>query len=212
MLRVGVQEFLDSPGIRKRILEYRPDRNIYAQGDAGDTVMYIQAGAVELSARSEAGRDVVVALLGPGDFFGEGCMAGQALRVGSAHAATRCTVVVLRKREMLRLLRTRRGLADRFIAHMLGANIRTEEALIGELFNHDERRLARTLLLLAHYGTTEKLRRVLPKLSDATLAKMAGTTRAHVQFFLKRFRRMGFIDAGRRLKINRSLLNVVLQE
>jgi CRP/FNR family cyclic AMP-dependent transcriptional regulator len=209
MLRV--EEFLDAPGIRKRILEYRRARNIYAQGDVGDSVLYIRAGAVQLSARSEAGRDVVVAVLGPGDFFGEGCMAGQPLRVGSANALTQCTVVVLRKREMLRLLRTRRGLADRFIAHMLGTSIRTEEALLGELFNHDERRLARTLLLLAHYGTPDKPRRVLPNLSDATLAKMAGTTRAHVQFFLKRFRRLGFIDAGRRLKINRSLLNVVLE-
>jgi len=206
-----VQEFLDSPGIRKRILEYQRAGNIYAQGDPGDTVLYIQSGAVELSARSEAGRDVGVAMLGPGDFFGEGCMAGQPVRIASAHAAPRCTVVALKRREMLRLLRTRRGLADRFIAHVLGTNIRTEEALIGELFNHDERRVARTLLLLARYGTPDKPRRLLPNLSDAALAEMAGTTQAHLQFFLKRFRRLGFIDAGRRLKINRSLLNVVLQ-
>jgi len=174
--------------------------------------MYIQAGGVKLSVRSKTGKEVIVAMLGPGDFFGEGCMAGQPRRMGSATAITTSTIVQLRKKEMLRLLHRQPDLADRFITHMLGTNIRIEEDLIDQLFNHDEKRLARTLLLLARYGSQDKPEPVLTRISQVKLAKMAGTTRARVEFFMKKFKRLGFVEPGRGLKINKSLLSVVLHE
>jgi len=207
-----VRVFLDSADVRKTSLEVRRTEGIFSQGDVCNTVMYIETGGVKLSVRSQTGKEVVVAMLGPGAFFGEGCMAGQPRRMGSATALTSSTIVVVKKKEMLRLLHTQPALADRFITHMLGANIRIEEDLIDQLFNHEEKRLARTLLLLARYGREATPEPVLPRLSRTKLAKMAGTSTSRVDFFLKKFKRLGFIEAGRPLTINSSLLSVVLHE
>ena len=204
--------FLDSGGIAKKIVEYRRGEGIFLQGDACDRVMYIQKGRVKLSARSETGREAVVAMVGPGDFFGEGCLAGQPVRMGSATAITSSTILVLKKEKMVRLLHTQPELAGRFIAHMLGTNIRIEQALMNQLFNHDEKRLARALLLLARYGRQDNPQRVLRHMSQQKLAKMVGTTRAKVDFFLKKFKRLGFIEDNGGLTINNSLLSVVLHE
>jgi CRP-like cAMP-binding protein len=162
--------------------------------------------------RSNAGREAVVAMVGPGDFFGEGCLAGQPVRMGSATAVTLSTILVLKKDRMVRLLHKQPELANRFIDHMLGTNIRFEQDLTNQLFNHDEKRLARTLLLLARYGKQDKPQRVLPQISQQKLAKMVGTTRANVGFFMKKFHRLGFIEDDDGLKINKSLLSVVLHE
>ena len=207
-----VKALLDSAGVQKKSLEYRRGEGIFSQGDACNTVMYIQAGGVKLSVRSITGKEAIVAMLGPGDFFGEGSMAGQPRRMGSATAITSSTIVVLKKKEMLRLLHSQPGLSGRFITHMLGTNVRIEGDLVDQLFNHDEKRLARTLLLLARYGGLNEPETVLPRISQTKLAKMAGTTLPKVEFFLKKFKRLGFIAPGRALKINNSLLSVVLHE
>jgi CRP-like cAMP-binding protein len=151
-------------------------------------------------------------MLGPGEFFGEGCLAGQPIRMGEATAITASTILVLKKERMLRLLHKKRDLADRFISHMLGTNIRIEEDLLGHLFNHDEKRLARALLLLARYGMDEEPERLLPNISSHRLAKMAGTTRSNVNFFMKKFKKLGFIEVDGGLTVNNSLLSVVLHE
>jgi CRP-like cAMP-binding protein len=168
---------------------------------------------------SKAGREAVVAMLGPGDFFGEGCLAGQPVRMGTATAITPSTVLVIEKDRMVKLLHKQHALSDRFISHMLGRNIRIEEDLIDQLFNSSEKRLARALLLLARYGQQDKPQRVVPKISQETLAEIVGTTRSRVNFFLNKFRKLGFIDYNDDLKelngglrINNSLLSVVLHE
>jgi CRP-like cAMP-binding protein len=176
--------------------------------------MYIRSGGVKLSVLSKSGREAVVAMLGPGDFFGEGCLAGQLLRMGSATAITPTVVLMVRKEEMVRLLHTQHGMSDRFISHMLGRNLRIEEDLIDQLFNSSEKRLARALLLLARYGKLDKPVRVVPRISQETLAEMIGTTRSRVNFFLNKFKKLGFIeyDGELPLKINSSLLSVVLHD
>jgi len=176
--------------------------------------MYIQAGGIKLSVLSKTGREAVVAMLGPGDFFGEGCLAGQPLRMGSATATTPTTILLVDKEEMVGLLHQEHAMSDRFIAHMLARNIRIEEDLIDQLFNSSEKRLARTLLLLARYGKQDKPARVVPTISQETLAEMIGTTRSRVNFFLNKFKKLGFIeyDGDHPLKINSSLLSVVLHD
>ena len=174
--------------------------------------MYIQAGGVKLSVLSKEGREAVVAMLGPGEFFGEGCLAGQAVRMGSATAVTSSTILLIDKKDMVRVLHKQHALSDRFIAHMLARNIRIEEDLIDQLFNSSEKRLARTLLLLARYGKHDKPVREVPPISQETLAEMVGTTRSRVNFFMKKFQRLGFIDYSDGLKVNNSLLTVVLHE
>lgn len=208
----NAQAFLDSAGIAKKVVEYRRGETIFSQGDVCNSVMYIQKGGVKLSARSKTGREAVVAMLGPGEFFGEGSLAGQPLRMGNATALTSSAILVLKKERMIRLLHEQPDLADRFITHMLGTNIRIEEELLDQIFNHHEKRLARALLLLARYGMKDVPERVLPKVSRQTLAKMAGTTRSNVDFFMKKFKRLGFIDDDGGLTINNSLLSVVLHE
>jgi CRP/FNR family cyclic AMP-dependent transcriptional regulator len=205
--------FLDAPGVSRTVAHYGRGDNIFAQGDAADDVRYIQTGSVKLSVRSRNGRDAVVAMLGPGDFFGEGCLAGQTLRTGSATAIVPTTVLLIHADKMRGLLRTR-AMAHRFIGYMLSRNIRIEEDLIDQLFNSSEKRLARTLLLLSHYGTQGKPPRAVPKISQATLAEMVGTTRSRVNFFLNKFKRLGFIeyDGEIPLKVNSSLLGVVLRD
>ena len=208
----NAQAFLDSAGVAKRIVEYRRSEVIFSQGDACEHVLYIQKGGVKLSVLSKVGRQAVVAMLGPGDFFGEGCLAGQSVRMGTAAATTDSTILLVEKAQMVRLLHDENQLSDRFIAHMLTRNIRIEEDLIDQLFNSSEKRLARTLLLLARYGKHDKPIRAVPRISQETLAEMVGTTRSRVNFFMKKFQRLGFIDYTNGLKVNNSLLTVVLHD
>jgi CRP-like cAMP-binding protein len=204
--------FLESSGIARKIIVYQRGDAVFTQGDACDHVMYIQKGGVKLSVLSKAGREAVVAMLGPGEFFGEGCLAGQPIRMGTATATTESTILLVDKDQMVRLLHKQHALSDRFIAHMLARNIRIEEDLIDQLFNSSEKRLARTLLLLARYGKHDKPVRAVPPISQATLAEMVGTTRSRVNFFMKKFQRLGFIDYADGLKVNSSLLTVVLHD
>jgi CRP/FNR family transcriptional regulator, cyclic AMP receptor protein len=207
-----VQAFLDSAGLARMVAEFRKKEKIFSQGDPAKNVLYIQKGGVRLSVVNEAGKEAVVAVLGPGDFFGEGCLAGQPIRIGTATAITPTAVLVIEKKEMIRVLHHEHAFSDRFITYMLSRNIRIEEDLVDQLFNSSEKRLARTLLLLARYGTEDKPQRVLPKVSQETLAEMVGTTRSRVNFFMNKFRRLGFIKYNGGLQINTSLLSVVLHE
>jgi len=206
------QRFLDSAGSAKKIMQYERASIVFSQGDAALSVMYVQQGGVRLSVISETGKEAVVALLGPGDFFGEGCLAGQPVRMATATSIADTTVLIVEKRRMLQLLHDQSGFSDRFITHMLARNIRIEEDLVDQLFNSSEKRLARTLLLLARYGKQDKPHRVLPKVSQEVLAEMVGTTRSRVNFFMNKFRKMGFIEYNGGLKINNSLLSVVLHD
>jgi CRP/FNR family cyclic AMP-dependent transcriptional regulator len=208
----NAQAFLESAGIARTIVEYRQAEVIYAQGDPCEHVLYIQKGGVKLSVLSKTGREAVVAMLGAGEFFGEGCLAGQPNRMGSATANMPSTILLVEKEEMVRLLHKQHALSDRFITHMLARNIRVEEDLVDQLFNSSEKRLARTLLLLARYGKHDKPVRPVPPISQETLAEMVGTTRSRVNFFMKKFQRLGFIDYSHGLKVNNSLLTVVLHD
>ena len=210
----NAQAFLESTGLAKTFIEYGRGETIFTQGDDCEHVLYIQSGGVKLSVLSKAGREAVVAMLGPGDFFGEGCLAGQPVRMGSASAIAPSVIVKIAKQKMVRLLHRQHTMSDRFITHMLARNIRIEEDLIDQLFNSSEKRLARTLLLLARYGKQDKPARMVPKISQATLAEMIGTTRSRVNFFLNKFKKLGFIeyDGELPLKINSSLLSVVLHD
>jgi CRP-like cAMP-binding protein len=206
------QAFLASAGVSRHIVEYRRGEVIFAQGDPCEHVLYIQKGGVKLSVLSKAGRQAVVAMLGPGEFFGEGCLAGHPVRIGSATATTDSVILLVDKAQMARLLHEQRAMSDRFITHMLARNIRIEQDLVDQLFNSSEKRLARTLLLLARYGQHDKpVRPVLP-VTQETLAEMVGTTRSRVNFFMKKFQRLGFIDYTDGLKVNNSLLTVVLHD
>ena len=208
----NVEGFLDSSGIARKIVKYRRDEVIFTQGDPCEHVFYVQKGGVKLSVLSKSGREAVVAMLGLGEFFGEGCLAGQPVRMGNATATTDSTILLVDKTQMVRLLHRQHALSDRFIAHMLARNIRIEEDLVDQLFNSSEKRLARTLLLLARYGKHDKPVRAVPPISQETLAEMIGTTRSRVNFFMKKFQRLGFIDYTDGLKVNNSLLTVVLHE
>lgn len=208
----NAQAFLDSAGIAKKAVEYGRGESIFTQGDPCEHVLYIQTGGVKLSVLSKTGREAVVAMLGPGDFFGEGCLAGQPIRMGSATAITPSLILLVPKDKMVRLLHKQHAMSDRFITHMLARNIRIEEDLIDQLFNSSEKRLARTLLLLARYGKQDKPSRAVPKISQETLAEMVGTTRSRVNFFLNKFKKLGFIEYNGELKINSSLLSVVLHD
>ncbi len=206
------QAFLDTAGVARKVVEYRRGESIYSQGDAAETVMYVQKGGVKLSVVNGSGKEAVVAMFGPSDFFGEGCMAGQPVRMGTTTATTPTTLLAIQKGELLRVLHAEHELSDRFIAYMLSRNIRVEEDLIDQLFNSSEKRLARTLLLLAHYGKQEQPDRILPKVSQETLASMVGTTRSRVNFFMNKFRKLGFIEYNGKIRVNKSLLTVVLHE
>src|SRR5579884_1702487 len=207
VMSFDAQAFLDSAGVERTIVAYGRGEPIFSQGDACRYVMYIQAGGVKLSVLSQAGREAVVAMLGPGDFFGEGCLAGQPFRMGSATAITPSAILRVGKQKMVRLLHRQHGMSDRFIAHMLARNIRIEEDLIDQLFNSSEKRLARALLLMARYGKDDDAsQHVLHNLSQETLAEIVGTTRSRVNFFMNKFRDLGFIEYNGGLKVNRSLL------
>jgi CRP/FNR family transcriptional regulator, cyclic AMP receptor protein len=206
------QAFLDSAGVARKVTEFKKKEVIFSQGDPAKNVFYIQKGGVRLSVVNETGKEAVVAVLGPGDFFGEGCLAGQPIRIGSATAITATTLLVIEKKEMIRVLHVEHAFSDRFIAYMLSRNIRVEEDLVDQLFNSSEKRLARTLLLLARYGKEDKPQKLLPKISQEMLAEMVGTTRSRVNFFMNKFRKLGFIKYNGGLHIDTSLLSVVLHE
>jgi len=203
---------VDWTGVKTHRLEHARGYRIFGQGQAATSVMYIETGNVRLSVLSPGGKEAVVAILGPSTFFGEGCLAGQPARMATATAMTACTILVTDKAEMARQLHERPAFSDRFLTHMLSRNIRIEEDLVDQLFNSSEKRLARTLLLLARYGDQEPEQLVLPKLSQELLAEMVGTTRSRVNYFMNKFRKLGFIEYNGGLKIHSSLLSVVLHD
>src|SRR5271169_5642053 len=208
----NVKLFLDSTGLGRKVAQFLRKETVFAQGDSAKNVMYIQEGGVRLTVVNETGREAVVAILGPGDFFGEGCLAGQSICMATATAIAPTTVLVIEKDAMSRVLHGEHEFSDRFIAHMLARNIRVEADLIDQLFNSSEKRLARTLLLLARYGAPGHPHKGLPKVSQEMLAEMIGTTRSRVNFFMNKFRRLGFIQYNGEIRVNDSLLSVVLHD
>ena len=203
---------LSKLGTAKTVHQYRDKQSVFSQGDPADAVFYIQKGRVKLTVVSEGGKEAVIAVLQQGDFFGEGCLAAQPLRISSAAAMQNLTVMRLEKTTMVGVLHQEPEFAEMFIAYLLSRNIRIEEDLVDQLFNSSEKRLARLLLLLAHYGKDSKPETVLPKMSQETLAEMIGTTRSRVSYFMNRFRKMGFIDYNGALHVNSALLTVVLRD
>ncbi|MGC1906125.1 MAG: Crp/Fnr family transcriptional regulator [Candidatus Acidiferrum sp.] len=204
--------FLQSVGASRRVEGFRKKQTIFSQGDSADSVMYVQNGSVKLTVVNESGKEAVVAIFGSGDFFGEGGMAGQKLRMATATAVVPTAILIIEKDEMARVLHTEHALSDRFISHILARNIRVEADLVDQLFNSTEKRLARTLLLLARYGEEGQSEKILQKVSQETLAEMIGTTRSRVNMFMTKFRKLGLIEYNGRIKINKSLLTVVLHE
>src|SRR6476660_1692461 len=207
-----VQAFLKAASVSPRTVRFATGAVVFAQGAQANSVFYVQEGGVKLSVLSAAGKEAVVAMLGPGDFLGEGCLAGQQLRMGTATAVMRTALLRIPKRDMVEMLHDHPAFSDRFLSHMLTRNIRIEEDLVDQLFNSSEKRLARTLLLLARYGKEETTPRALPKLSQETLAEMVGTTRSRVNFFMNKFRKLGLIEYNGGLKVNSSLLSIVLHD
>jgi CRP-like cAMP-binding protein len=207
-----VQLFLDSAGVGREVCKFRRKETVLAQGDPAKNVMYIQEGGLKLTVVNETGKEAVVAILGRGDFFGEGCLTGRSICMATATTIAPTTVLVIEKEEMIRALHEEHEFSDRFIAYMLARNVRVEEDLIDQLFNSSEKRLARTLLLLARYGSGGNPQSVLPKVSQEMLAEMIGTTRSRVNFFMNKFRKLGFIQYDGEIHINNSLLSVVLHD
>jgi CRP-like cAMP-binding protein len=200
-------------GVRAERVAYESGATIFRQGEPCSTIIYIEGGSVRLSVVSHAGKEAVIAVLEGDDFFGEGCLAGQPVRTATATAMSDCSVLRIKRREITRKLHADGRFADSFVSHILKRNVRMEEDLIDQLFNSTEKRLARTLLLLAQYGKNHGPRRVLPKVSQEILAEMVGTTRPRVNFFMNKFRKLGFIEYdGSGVKVNNSLLGVVLAE
>jgi CRP/FNR family cyclic AMP-dependent transcriptional regulator len=208
-----VAAFFASAGPARRAVNYRPRAVVYAQGDPCEDVRYLQKGAVALSVLSRTGREAVVALLAPGDFFGEGALAGQAVRIGTATATAASTVLIIEKATMIRLLHEEAAFSDRFIAYVLARSLRAEAAFLDQLLNSSEKRLARALLLFAQYGQSD-VKRTLPKISQETLAEMIGTTRGRVNFFMNKFRKLGLIEYTHAdgLTVNDALLSIVLHD
>ena len=206
--------FLTKVGTGRTVLEYEESGQIYSQGEPASAVFFIQRGRVKLTVLSRQGKEAVIGILGAGDFFGEGCLAGQAIRMASAAAMSDCSIVRIEKTAIIRVLQEEPAFSEMFLMHLLSRNIRIEEDLVDQLFNSSEKRLARVLLLLAKFGKIGEPQTVIPKMSQETLAEIVGTTRSRVSFFLNRFRKMGFIDyngAGT-LEVHSSLLNVVLHD
>jgi CRP-like cAMP-binding protein len=207
-----LEDFLSSAGVARKVTDFRRKQRIFSQGDAATQVFYIQEGAVRLSVVSASGKEAVVGTMGPSDFFGEGCLAGQEVRMGSATAVLPTRLLVVEKKKMVRVLHEQHALADRFITYVLARNIRIEEDLIDQLFNSSEKRLARALLLLARYGMEGPPRKMKVKVSQEVLAGMVGTTRSRVNYFMNKFRKLGFIEYNGGVHINDALLSVVLHE
>jgi CRP/FNR family transcriptional regulator, cyclic AMP receptor protein len=212
MPNFDVKDFLATIGEGRKFLPVPKGQTIYAQGTACAAVFYIQTGNVRLTVVAKNGKEATIGILNPGDFFGEGSLAGQPLRMGSATALTDCELMQIDKAAMMLALHREHTLSDMFVAYLLGRNIRYEEDLVDQLFNSSEKRLARILLLLAHFGEEGKPETVIPKLSQETLAEMVGTTRSRVNFFMNRFRKLGFIQYKGQIEVHSSLLNVVLHD
>jgi CRP/FNR family cyclic AMP-dependent transcriptional regulator len=208
----NARDFLNSTALTRRIVEYKEKQRIYSQGDPATSVLYIQRGSVKMSVVNSAGREAVVAILEPGDFFGESGLAGQSVRTTAAIAMTATSILVIEKNELIRVLHTDSNFSYRFISFMLSRINRAEEDLIDQLFNSSEKRLARTLLLLSGYGGKSRPKKLLLKVSQGVLAEMIGTTRPRVNFFMKQFAKKGFIGYEGGLHINPSLLSVMLQD
>ena len=208
------QTFLSTINGGRTIVAFPKKQAIFAQGDTADAVFYIQTGKVKLTVVSKTGKEATIGILNEGDFFGEGCLTGQPLRLCSATAMTDCTVMRIDKQSMLDVLHREHAFSDMFVAHLLTRNIRYEEDLVDQLFNSSEKRLARILLLLAHFGKEGKPEAAIPKISQEALAEMVGTTRSRVNFFMNKFRKLGFVDyqTGDELQVHSSLLNVVLND
>lgn len=204
--------FLTAVGDGRTVLAYRKGRVIFSQGDPADSVFYVQRGKIKLGIVSPRGKEAVVAILNSGSFFGEGCLAGQPLRMASAVAMTECSLVQVERSTMIRVLHDEPDFSETFIAHLLTRNIRIEEDLVDHLFNSSEKRLARILLLLANFGKDGRPEEVIPQISQETLAEMIGTTRSRVSFFLNKFRKLGFIEYNGGMHVHTSLLNVILHD
>ena len=210
------KQFLATIGTGRRVMSFARKQTIFTQGESADAVFYIQGGKVQLNVVSKIGKEATLGILGDGDFFGEGSLAGQALRMGSATAMTDCELLRIEKKAMMNALHREHAFSDLFVAYLLARNVRYEEDLVDQLFNSSEKRLARVLLLLAHFGKEGVPEIVVPKISQETLAEMVGTTRSRVSFFMNRFRKLGFIhyngglEGG--LQVHSSLLNIVLHD
>jgi CRP-like cAMP-binding protein len=212
--KFDLQIFLSTFDGGRKIVAFSKKQAIFVQGDPSDAVFYIQKGKVKVTVVSQRGKEATITILGEGEFFGEGCLTGQALRLSSATAMTDCSVMRIEKQAMIEVLHREHAFSDMFVAYLLTRNIRYEEDLVDQLFNSSEKRLARVLLLLAHFGKEEKPEVAIPKISQETLAEMVGTTRSRVSFFMNRFRKLGFIDyqTGDALQVHSSLLNIVLHD
>jgi CRP/FNR family cyclic AMP-dependent transcriptional regulator len=211
--KFDTKTFLSTINGGRKIAAFRKKQTIFVQGDSSDAVFYIQKGKVRLTVVSKSGKEATIGILNDGDFFGEGCLAGQPLRLCSATAMTDCSVMQIDKKSMMQVLHREHAFSDMFVAYLLTRNVRYEEDLVDQLFNSSEKRLARLLLLLAHFGKEGKPEAVIPKMSQETLAEMIGTTRSRVSFFMNRFRKLGFVDYGESgLQVHSSLLNIVLHD
>jgi CRP/FNR family transcriptional regulator, cyclic AMP receptor protein len=207
-----LETFLESGGVAGKVARFRTGAVIYSQGDPCDSVFYVQTGGVKLQVVSHAGKEAIVAVLGPKDFFGEGALTGQPVRMASAIAMSSSALLVVERQQMVGLLHEQVALSDRFLAYVLARSIRVEADLVDQLFNSSEKRLARTLLLLARYGRRDIPHRVLPRITQEMLAEMVGTTRSRVNFFMNKFKRLGYVDYNGGLRINESLLSIVLHD
>lgn len=211
-IKFDVDKFLANIGDGRKIVHVRKKVGVYAQGDACDAIFYIKKGRVKLTVVSVNGKEATIAILNPKDFFGEGCLTAQPLRIGSATAMSDCELMRIQKTAMTSALRSQHALSDLFVAYLLSRNIRYEEDLLDQLFNSSEKRLARILLLLAHFGKDGKSEKVIPRMSQEMLAEMVGTTRSRVSFFMNRFKRLGFVKYNGEMEIHSSLLSVVLND
>jgi CRP/FNR family transcriptional regulator, cyclic AMP receptor protein len=209
---LNLHKLMDLGGVARTTETYRQSQKIFSQGDSASNVMFIQDGGVKLSVVNNAGTEAIIALLGSGDFLGEGCLTGLPFRMGTATAITPTTLLVIEKNHLISALHREHKFSDRFITYLLTRNIRIEEALVDQLFNSIEKRLARTLLLLAHYGKQDQPQQILPKVSQQTLAEMIGTTRSRVNVFMNKFKRLGFIHYNGGLQVHNSLLSVILHD
>ena len=204
--------FLAKAAGGRTVATYRKKQTIFSQGALADALFYVQEGKVKLTVVSNQGKEAVLALLGRGDFFGEGCLAGQQVRMATASAMSECSLMRLEKAAIIRVLHDEPAFSELFLSHLLARNIRIEEDLVDQLFNSSEKRLARVLLLLANFGKEGKPEPVIPQISQGTLAEMIGTTRSRVSFFMNRFRKLGFIDYNGGLEVHSSLMNIVLHD
>src|SRR5580700_5310742 len=208
----NASEYLETAGVKRKIVTYRKRQTIFSQGDASRSVFYLRSGTVKITVTSSSGKEAVIALLQPGDFFGEGSIAGQRLRVSAATAMGPTSALEIEKREMIRVIHEEAEFSDRFVAHMLKRNVRVEEDLVDQLFNSSEKRLARALLLIARYGKEKTQEKIVVRVSQETLAEMIGTTRGRVSFFMNKFRKLGFIRYNGGIQVNDSLLRVILHD